>query len=114
MKNLNFCLLLSLLFFVGCTQMEPEILSRSGEVIFNAVTVSSFSGNMPNGRKEADSDWEHIFKDQAMLEVTDKNTGQTYEVIYNPNEFGEGFTLSLPYGSYTYSSEVEGAGPWGI
>ncbi|MEX2594049.1 MAG: fibrobacter succinogenes major paralogous domain-containing protein [Anditalea sp.] len=108
MKNLNSCLLLSFLLFLGCTQMEPEFLSQSGEVRFKAVTLSSFSGNMPNGRAEADSDWKHIFKDQARLEVTDKNTGQTYEVDYNPNEFGDGFTLSLPYGSYTYTSEVEG------
>ncbi|MEX2594048.1 MAG: fibrobacter succinogenes major paralogous domain-containing protein [Anditalea sp.] len=107
MKNSTLCLMLSFLL-LGCSQMDQEILSPSGEVRFKAVSLDSFTGNMPHGRTEAASAWEHIFKDQARLEVTDKNTGQIYSMDFNPNEFGEGFTLSLPYGSYSYSSEVEG------
>ncbi|MEX2594051.1 MAG: FISUMP domain-containing protein [Anditalea sp.] len=107
MKSLTSCLILSF-FLLGCSQMEQEDLSRSGEVRFKAVSLSSFSGNMPHGRTDAASSWKHIFKDKAKLEVTNKNTGQTYVLDYNPNEFGEGIALSLPYGSYTYFSEVEG------
>ncbi|MEX2593319.1 MAG: fibrobacter succinogenes major paralogous domain-containing protein [Anditalea sp.] len=107
MKNSTLCLMLSFLL-LGCTHMDQKILSRSGEVRFKGVSLDPFRGNMPNARTESASAWKHIFKDKAVLEVTDTNTGQIYSMDYNPNEFGDGFTLSLPYGSYRYFSEVEG------
>jgi hypothetical protein len=91
----------------SCQQIEPD-LTGIGEVKFQSVLVDSFSGNLPNGRIAGPSSWKHIFKNQAVMEIKNKVTGQEYKFDYNPNEFGEGIKFPLPYGSYTYKTKVSG------
>ena len=98
---------LILLFAWSCEQIEPD-LTGIGEVKFQSVLVDSFSGNLPNGRIAGPSTWKHVFKSNAVLVITNKSTGEVHNMDYNPNEFGEGFKVMLPYGSYTYFSEVGG------
>jgi uncharacterized protein (TIGR02145 family) len=106
MKNLLLAFLL-LGFVMSCTQ-EEENPNALGEVSFSDVSFKSFSGMLPNGRIEANSTWKHVFKNEARLEVKSKSTGHTFFHDFNPNNFGTGFKLELPYGDYTYVAKVEG------
>jgi hypothetical protein len=106
MKNLLIAVV-TLLLFTTCSQLEPD-LTGIGEVKFQSVLVDSFSGNLPNGRIAGPSTWKHIFKNPAVMEIKNKVTGQEYKFDYNPNQFGEGIKFPLPYGSYTYKTEVSG------
>jgi uncharacterized protein (TIGR02145 family) len=106
MKRPIFISLLLLLIW-SCEQIEPD-LTGIGEVKFQSVLVDSFSGNLPNGRIAGPSTWKHVFKNQAVMEIKNKVTGQEYKFDYNPNEFGEGIKFPLPYGSYTYKTKVSG------
>ncbi|MEX2594050.1 MAG: fibrobacter succinogenes major paralogous domain-containing protein [Anditalea sp.] len=106
MKNLTASLIFSFLIW-SCSQLDSNP-SKSGEVRFKAVSVKPFTGSMPHGRIEAASAWKHIFKREVRMKVINKNTGQAHYVDLNPNDFGDGFKLTLPIGSYTYFAEVEG------
>lgn len=98
---------LILLFAWSCEQIEPEF-SGIGEVTFKSVAIESFSGNTPNARIAGPSSWKHVFKNHAVLELKNKVTGEEYKFDYDPNLFGEGFKISLPYGSYSYKTKVSG------
>lgn len=106
MKNLWIAVVM-LLLLTTCTQDDSEIPGL-GQVTFNSVSIESFSGNLPNGRIAGPSSWKHIFYPEETLEITNKVTGETYSIEYNPNDFGDGFSIPLPYGSYSYYSEDEG------
>jgi uncharacterized protein (TIGR02145 family) len=103
MKNLWIAVVM-LLLLTTCTQDDSEIPGL-GQVTFKSVSIESFSGNLPNGRIAGPSSWKHIFYPEETLEITNKVTGETYSIEYNPNDFGEGFSIPLPYGSYRYFSE---------
>ncbi|MFC0656891.1 hypothetical protein ACFFF3_12830 [Mongoliitalea lutea] len=74
-------------------------------------SIKSFDFQMPtpaDGRLSAVSFWNHIFKNEAVLEIINLETQQQTKVTYNPNNFSEAFSVSLPTGNYRYKSIVEG------
>lgn len=102
MKNLWFAVVM-LLLLTTCTQDGSEIPGL-GQVTFKSVSIESFSGNLPNGRMAGPSTWEHVFLPWVEMIITNKVTGAEYSMFFNPNDFGEGFSISLPYGSYRFKS----------
>lgn len=106
MKNL--WIAVAIVFLMSTCTQDGATFNGIGEVNFSEVTFGSFSGVLPNGRLEANSNWKHVFKNEARLEVISKSTGHTFFHDFNPNNFGSGFRLELPFGDYTYSAKVEG------
>ena len=105
MKNLWIAVVM-LLLLTTCTQ-DGSDLPGVGKVTFKSIVVDSFSGNLPNGRIAGPSSWKHVFLPWVEMIITNKATGVEHSMFYNPNDFGEGFSISLPYGSYRFISEYQ-------
>lgn len=101
------CLLL--LLATSCMEDSTEKMQQ-GIVQFTGVAISNFGTTAPNSRSLLDSDWQHIFPHTATLMVTNEATHEEYTLQYNPNDFSEGYAIELPYGTYSFFSQVEGAG----
>ena len=56
----------------------------------------------------ANSDWQHIYADEAELIITNIADGTEYTLAYNPNNFSVAFSITLPFGSYSFESNVAG------
>jgi surface protein len=102
-----FCLGYLMFLFSGCEEVvEPA--EKMGEVNFRLRDLNFHSLESPNSRVEAVSSWDHIYPSTADLFITNKFTKEEYTLTYNPNDFSTPYSISLPFGSYTFESNVEG------
>ncbi|MCH6202129.1 DUF285 domain-containing protein [Aquiflexum sp. LQ15W] len=113
MKKFSLILLISILFasvFTSCKDIESPA-ENMGEVKFTLSVPDFQNTGRPNARVQAppaNSDWNHIYADNAVLNITNKVNGQKYTLQYNPNDFSAPFSITLPFGSYTFESNVSG------
>jgi surface protein len=113
MKKFSLILLISLLsagVFTACKDIESPA-AKMGEVKFTLSVPDFQNTGRPNARVEApptNSDWKHIYADNAVLNITNKVNGLEYTLQYNPNDFSVPFSITLPFGSYTFESNVSG------
>jgi len=113
MKNLSLILLISILsasVFTSCKDMESPA-EKMGEVKFTLSVPDFQNTGRPDARMElppANSDWQHIYADEAELIITNIADGTEYTLAYNPNNFSVAFSITLPYGSYSFESNVAG------
>lgn len=59
-------------------------------------------------RLTAVSFWNHLFANQATLDITNKNTQTVISLAYNPNNFSEALSVNLPPGEYSYQTSIMG------
>jgi surface protein len=111
MKKFSLILLISILLasaFTSCEDIESPT-EKLGEVKFTLSVPDFQNTGRPNARMEAsNSDWKHIYANNAVLNITNKVNGQKYTLQYNPNDFSAPFSITLPFGSYTFESNVSG------
>lgn len=111
MKNFTLILFLSILsaiVFTSCKDIESPA-EMMGEVKFTLSGPDFQNTGRSNARVEnATSDWKHIYADSAVLNITNKGNDLEYTLSYNPNDFSEAFSISLPFGSYRFESNVAG------
>ncbi|MCH6202128.1 DUF285 domain-containing protein [Aquiflexum sp. LQ15W] len=111
MKKFSLILLISILFasvFTSCKDIESPT-GNMGEVKFTLSVPDFQNTGRPNARVQAsNSDWNHIYADNAVLNITNKVNGLKYTLPYNPNNFSAPFSITLPFGSYTFESNVSG------
>jgi len=113
MKNFSLLLLLSILsaiVFTSCKDIESPA-ANMGEVKFTLSVPDFQNTGRPDARVEAppaNSDWKHIYADNAVLNITNIVNGLEYTLAYNPNNFPGSFSITLPYGSYSFESNVGG------
>jgi surface protein len=82
-----------------------------GEVKFTLSVPDFQNTGRPDARVEASaaiSDWKHIYADEAELIITNIADGTEYTLAYNPNNFSVAFSITLPFGSYSFESNVAG------
>ncbi len=98
----------SLMFlFSGCEEVvEPS--EKMGEVNFSLIDLNFHALDSPNSRVEAVSSWSHIYPSTAKLFIINKLTKEEYTLTYEPDDFSSHYSISLPFGSYTFESGVEG------
>jgi hypothetical protein len=106
-KSLVLILVFTLTIFASCGE-KNEISPLQGTVHFKVSGLEFQQGTSPNGRTESLSFWNHLFVNQATLKIVNKNTQESTTVSYNPNNFSEAFSISLPMGNYSYTTVVEG------
>jgi len=113
MKNFSLLLLLSILsaiVFTSCKEIESPA-EKMGEVKFTLSVPDFQNTGRPDARVDAsaaNSDWKHIYADEAELIITNIADGTEYTLAYNPNNFSVAFSITLPYGSYSFESNVAG------
>jgi surface protein len=112
MKNFSLILFLSILsttVFTSCNDVESPA-EKMGVVKFTLSGPDFQNTGRPDARIEtpATSDWKHIYADNAVLNITNKLNGLEYTLQYNSNDFSEAFSISLPFGSYSFKSNVAG------
>lgn len=101
MKNIKL-ILLGLLGLLYCS-CDREDFSQINEGTIEIVNISlqEYVTGGVNSRV-MNSAWEHVFKNELVLEILSKNTGISYQLKFNPNELTTSPTITLPYGDYTY------------
>jgi len=113
MKNFSLILFLSILsasVFTSCKEIESPA-ENMGEVKFTLSVPDFQNTGRPGARVEASaatSDWKHIYADNAVLNITNKVNGVKHTLQYNPNDFSDAFSITLPFGSYSFESNVVG------
>jgi surface protein len=113
MKNFSLILLLSILsasVFTSCKEIESPA-AKMGEVKFTLSVPDFQNTGRPDARVEAsaaNSEWQHIYEDNAVLNITNLVDGTEYALAYNPNNFSEAFSITLPFGSYSFESSAAG------
>lgn len=105
-KN-HYVILFFFLFLLGCEKKEEPSLNK-GQVRLSAIELQAYNQGNPNAKLSSGSTWTHVFDSEAKIIFTNQQTGEKYELIYNPNNFGNS-SLSLPYADYTYSTVVTGS-----
>ncbi len=102
-------IILVLLVFSGCFSKEDKPL-QTGTVSLGALKMVTYdTGNPSNGKTEETTAWSHVLKSQAVLKIINTKTLDEYFLNYDPNDFSGNYQLSLPYGDYTFSSEIDGS-----
>lgn len=97
-----------LLILTSCFTKE-EKPSESGILKLESLELLTYaSGNPNNGRTQESSPWNHVFKSDAVLKIKNTATGAEYSLNYDPNAFSGTEQVTLPYGDYTYTTEVIG------
>lgn len=102
------CLLLYFFLLLwGCEKKEEIPSTKEGQVSLSAIELQAYNQGNPNAKLNAASTWTHVFKSDAKIIFTSKQTGDKYELAYDPNNFGNA-SLTLPYADYTYITEATG------
>ncbi len=97
----NSYLLLVFLFIFSCGEKEkPE--KGTGRVSFNGIELVNPS-TVPSGKLSASKTWEHKFQEQIEL-IIESESGQTYNLNIQPNDFRVPNSIDLPIGSYSLRS----------
>ncbi len=94
-------------FISGCVQEGSDNLPF-GEVSFSAVTINNFEQGDPSLRLSEASPWRHIYKKSAEIIITHNKSGKEYTLFYDPSNFNQDYRIKLPFGEYSFKSEVEG------
>ncbi|GGF24302.1 fibrobacter succinogenes major paralogous domain-containing protein [Echinicola rosea] len=107
MKKSIFAFFIVLFLIFGCTQetIDHPLL---GTASFSKIVFDDLTNYSPNSKVASNSEWKHIFKESAILVITNKATGQVYNLEYNPNDFTKAYQIQLPLGTYSFKSEVMG------
>ncbi|ERM80938.1 hypothetical protein P872_12145 [Rhodonellum psychrophilum GCM71 = DSM 17998] len=101
--------LLILLVLSGCFTKE-EKPSENGILKLESLELLKYdSGNPNNGRTQESSPWNHVFKSDAVLKIKNTATGAEYSLNYDANAFSGSEQVTIPYGDYTYTTEVTGS-----
>jgi len=98
---------MALLIFTSCFRIDEDG-DKTGVVNFTDIAVSQFNIENPAGRTVSNSDWRHVFPEYGTIEIVEINTGRTYLLEYNPNEFEETYGIELPFGEYRFETVVDG------
>lgn len=106
-KKLQYVISLFLLLSFGCEKKEEQPSTQEGLVRLSELELQAYNQGNPSARLQSGSTWTHVFKSEAKITFTSEQTGEQYELIYDPNNFGNS-SLKLPYADYTYSTEVSG------
>ncbi|MBW3467930.1 hypothetical protein [Arthrospiribacter ruber] len=105
-KSIHLLLLLGLVL-LGCEKKEETPGIQEGTVRLGTLELQTYHQGNPGARISSGSVWNHVFRNEAKVTFTNRQTGEKYELNYDPNDFSNS-SLSMPYADYTYSSEVSG------
>lgn len=99
-----------LLLLIQSCDVSENTYDIVGNVNFKSFSVELFSSGLVNGRvgTVSVSSWVHQYKTEAGLQIQNTQTGQRNALNFNPNNPGATPSINLPYGNYTYFSEVSG------
>lgn len=106
-RKLVFFLFGYILLFSGC-QLEETSPEQFGEVTLKQLGIEVFSQAFDNARFSESSSWNHLHSPTASIEFQNISTGQKYSMSYEPGNFNKSYSISLPFGQYTFRSEVLG------
>jgi hypothetical protein len=114
MKYIKIILTIMFLFLVvNCDTFED--FESNGIVNFKIEELNFTSESSPNSKLDnsntnniiESSVWKHIFKDNAVLVIKNKNSTAQHTINFNPNNDTD-LTITIPYGDYTFESVVTG------
>lgn len=100
-------LILLFLALAGCNKEETPVL-QEGRLTVNEIVLLPYSNGNPGTRTESGTVWKHVFKAEAKLELTSKQTGEKFTLTYDPNDLTKSSEITLPYADYFYKSEITG------
>ena len=100
-------LFLLFLALAGCGKEDTPVL-QEGRLSVNEIVLQPYSNGNPGTRTESGTVWKHVFKSEAILELTSKQTGEKFTLTYDPNDLLKSSEITLPYADYTYKSEIMG------
>ncbi len=98
------------LFFVAlfsCNKEDTPII-QNGTLTIKDINLHPYSNGNPGNRTESGTVWKHVFKAEATVEFTSKQSGEKFTLVYDPNDLTKSGEVSMPYGDYTYRSEITG------
>lgn len=107
-KSISVLFVFTSLALFSCQKEENILPDQQSTLIFGGLTVEFNSMGSVNGRTETISDWNHVFPKTAELVFTNTDTGKIYILKYNPNDFSNPYSITLPYGPYEFYSIIEG------
>ena len=76
------------ILIAGCDKFEPKE-NIWGQVIFSGLSHRQFEQHAPEARQKEVSSWQHIYADQIVLSIFSQDSGETYELEFNPNDFSK-------------------------
>ncbi|QDH80462.1 hypothetical protein FKX85_16005 [Echinicola soli] len=103
MKNSLIYCLISMFTLISCMEEKAEHPTQ-GLVKFSSIDLREFNQYAANSRIQASSEWKHVFQDEVILTITNKE--KEYTLSINPNDFSTGYEIMLPMGEYTFKSRA--------
>ncbi len=107
MKNLSLYLALLLVSLYSCQQEDSDLSELQGIVRFGSISLEFEPMGSPGSRISGFSPWVNVFPNSADIVFTNKVTNEEYKLEYYPNDFTTPFSISLPFGSYSFYSKIE-------
>ena len=102
-----FALLIIMVFFSSIIISCFDEIQPSQSVVTISLSIAEFEQDVPNGRLDTVSTFQHILPQTAEIILTNKESGEVFSQEYNPSQDTE-IKLNVPFGSYTFSSSVVG------
>ncbi|HSF53747.1 MAG TPA: hypothetical protein VLA71_08355, partial [Algoriphagus sp.] len=105
MKFQNYFFAIYLLLTFSCEEKQKPA-SGVGKVSIKGIEMEKISN--PGGKTLATFQWKHIYTNQLQLTFTGSETGESFSVSIDPNDFGQPYSIELPFGSYLYNGSSIG------
>lgn len=101
-------LMACLLILLSCKEDEKPTENTARVSITGLEMVS---GEVPGARMQASTSWVHTFPGDLSIVFKESETGKSFDLRINPNDFSNPFQIDLPFGSYSYEGQSADPGP---
>ena len=99
---------LTVILFFACKEDEKPNESASR---INVTGIELISGTIPNARVAANVSWLHLYPTELQITFKETQSGKSYNLKIDPNDFSKNYSLEIPVGIYTYEGSTASTNP---